>query len=543
METRKAAALWKPSHPDSNPISIYRRHINKKFKQNLENSQDLHRWTVTCPHEFWIDLWDYVGLIPSLPGHITRAYDETKSIRDIPLFFEGVEINYTENVLSNRDPNAIALIGLREGQSLDGEQWTWKQLSENVRKTRSALLRSGVKRGDRVAALMSNSPWTITIFLATATISAVFTSISPEMGASGCIGRLEQVSPRILFADSHQIYKGKRKPMQDKVDEIARNLREMPTVIIVPLLEERYHYTTLPEFLAQSSNNDLLEYLRVPFSEPLVIVYSSGSTGPSKCIVHQHGVILNFKKIAFLHNSLTLNDVVFQYSSTSWILWNIMNGHLSVGATLICYDGSPLYPDPSTMLKILEHHKATYFGTSPRYLLELEMSGIPPSQFDLGALRMVTTTGATLTADQFRWFYRAFPKSIHLSSVAGGTEICSSWLASDPAGPIYAGEMQIPALGHDVDVADSETGESLKQVLMRYGSSNSELTISQTGQAGELICRAPFPSMPVYFWNDPGNKKYHEAYFEKYTHIPVWAQHDWVQFNPSTGGAQIHGRR
>jgi len=216
--------------------------------------------------------------------------------------------------------------------------------------------------------------------------------------------------------------------------------------------------------LALASPADKLEYLRVPFSEPLMILYSSGTTGAPKCIVHQHGVILQLKKIAIIHNSLSAKDIIFQYSSTSWVLWNIMNGHLSVGATLVCYDGSPLYPDPSTKLRILERYRVTYFGTSPRYLLELEMSGIQPSQFDLSALRMVTTTGATLTSDQFRWFYQAFPNTVHLSSIAGGTEICTSWVASDPAGPVYAGEMQMTALGHHVDVADPETGESIKLV-------------------------------------------------------------------------------
>ena len=456
--------LWRPENPETTPISIYRHHINRKFSQSLGNSQDLHRWSVRYPHDFWLDLWDYVGLIPALPRNITKAFDDNASLKDIPPFFKGASINYAENVLSNRDQNAIALVGLREGQGLDGEAWTWGQLTENVRKTRSALLKNGVRKGDRVAALMSNSPWTIAIFLAAASMGAVFTSISPEMGASGCISRLEQISPSILFADSHQTYKGKRMPMQTKIDEIVRSMTLKPKVFIVPLLRERFTYSTLPEMLSMASPSDELQYLRVSFSEPLMILYSSGTTGAPKCIVHQHGVIIQLKKIAILHNSLSSKDIVFQYSSTSWVLWNIMNGHLSVGATVICYDGSPLYPDASTKLRILERYQATYFGTSPRYLLELEMSGIQPSQFNLSALRMVTTTGATLTADQFRWFYRAFPPTVHLSSVAGGTEICTSWLASDPAGPVYAGEIQMPALGHDVDVADPETGESVKLV-------------------------------------------------------------------------------
>lgn len=221
-------------------------------------------------------------------------------------------------------------------------------------------------------------------------------------------------------------------------------------------------------------------------------------------------------------NPLSSGDVWTDVASR-----NIMNGHLSVGATTICYDGSPLYPTPATKLEIIQHFRATYFGTSPRWLLELSKFVYKPSSFDLSSLRMVTTTGATLTPDQFHYFYSFFPKSVHLSSVAGGTEICTSWLASDPAGPVYAGEMQMPALGMDVDVANTETGESVKW----------------SGEAGELVCRTPFPSMPTYFWGDVDGKKYREAYFDRFEELGIWAQHDWIQFNPKTGGAQIHGRR
>jgi acetoacetyl-CoA synthetase len=505
MESPKA--LWKPTNPESAPISIYRRHINRRFNQSLKTSQELHRWSVRHQHEFWIDLWDYVGLIPPLPKAIKRAYDDAKDIREIPTFFDGVCLNYAENVLFNRNPDAIALVGLREGQGLDGEAWSWGVLIENVRIARSALVRTGVNKGDRVAALMSNSPWTIALFLATASIGAVFTSISPEMGASGCISRLDQISPTILFADSHQTYKGKRQSMQTKLEEIVEALNRKLKIVLNPFTDEQFVHQTLPAFLSQSSRQDKLEYERVRFSEPLVILYSSGTTGSPKCIVHHHGLVLNHKKIAILHNSLSSTDVVFQYSSTSWVLWNIMIGHLSVGATLICYDGSPLYPDASTKLRILEHYKATYFGTSPRYLLELEMSGINPSQFDLSALRMVTTTGAALTSDQFRWFYRAFPKTAHLSSVAGGTEICTSWLASDPAGPVYAGEMQLPALGHDVDCADPDTGESVKDVSFpKEVYQQSLIYLSRRENLGSLYADHPSRQCQYIFGMTQGTK-------------------------------------
>ncbi|TID20792.1 acetoacetate-CoA ligase [Venturia nashicola] len=520
--------LWKPTNPEETTISKYRRHINSKFSLDLKTSHDLHAWSVSRPgrHKFWIDLWSYVGLKPDLPTGLEEAFDDGKGIEENPRWFDGVQMNYAENVLEGRDENSIALIGLREGEKLDGEVWTWGDLRENVRKVRSALLALGVGEKDVVGVIMSNSNWTIAIFLATAAIGAVFTSISPDMGTEGCVVRMVQSAPKVMFADSHQTYKARRRSMKEKIGAVVKSLEKKPDVFIVPLAEDAQDFPLLEDFLAKSRKLDALEYARVPFSYPMLILYSSGTSGPPKCLVHQHGIILQLKKIAILHNSLTSKDVIFQYSSTSWVLWNIMNGHLSVGAAMICYDGSPLYPDASTKLRILHHHKCTYFGTSPRYLLELEMSGIKPSEFDLSNLRMVTTTGATLTTDQFGWFYKAFPKSIHLSSVAGGTEICTSWMASDPAGPVYAGEMQMPALGQDVDVGDPETGESIKHL----------------GEAGELICRTPFPSMPIYFFGDDGGKKYREAYFERYDHIKVWAQHDWIQYNPKTGGAQIHGR-
>jgi acetoacetyl-CoA synthetase len=223
---------------------------------------------------------------------------------------------------------------------------------------------------------------------------------------------------------------------------------------------------------------------------------------------------------------LTVDDVVFQYSSTSWVLWNIMIGHLSVGPTLVLYDGSPLWPTPKTMVKIAEHHRVTYWGVSPRYLQELEMSGcIPKNEFDLSSMKMVQTGGSHLGADQYHWFYRAFPPRIHLTSVTGGTDLVTSWIGTDPAGPLYPGEIQLPMLGQDVDVADPITGESTKT----------------TGQHGEFVCRKPFPSMPAFFWGDKDGEKYKSTYFDKFENC--WAQHDWASYNPLTKGWQIHGRR
>ncbi|ETI26012.1 acetoacetate-CoA ligase [Cladophialophora carrionii CBS 160.54] len=578
--------LWTPSDPESTLISQYRHRINHKFSQSLKDSHDLHTWTVRNPHEFWIDLYDYCGIIPPLPKHTKLAYNPNLRLRDVPTFFPGLRLNYAENVLvpnTQRDPHAIALVGLRENGLSNPENITWAELTELVRLTRSAMVRQGIQQGDVIAALMANSIWIIVLFLASASIGAVFTSVSPDLGVPGCVSRFSQVEPKWLFTDTDLALRGTRPSMMGKVLQILRSLprdKPKPKVVFVPTCHKPHLKTnlqyvrpvndaiSLATFLEASRPADKLTYTRMPTDQPLVIVYSSGTTGEPKCIVSPHISILNYKKISLLHNGLTPQSTVFQYSSTSWILWNVMNGHLSVGAKVICYDGGALYPDPSTMLRIIERFRATYWGTSPRYLLELEQSGIldPSSptyqKLDLSSLTLVTCTGATLTTEQFTWFYHPVrgispTRKIHLSSVAGGTDIASSWIATNPAGPVYANEMQLWALGHDCDILDSETGES----------------IAHTGMPGELVCRKPFPSMPCRFWGDTGNKKYMEAYFEKFPisrdgnaesktvskkwswlpgkandkadaleYLDVWAQHDFITRNPKTGGLQILGR-
>ncbi|KAF4473036.1 acetoacetate- ligase [Fusarium albosuccineum] len=400
--------IWQPCvHPDAIPMNQYRKHVNEKFNLDLRNSHDLHKWSISSPQEFWYDLWSYVGLVPDLPAGTTRAYDAAIPMDEIPKFFENSRINYAENVLTQPEvaDDSLALIGLREGQGLEGERWTWATLREQVRKIRSALQRSDVDAGDRVAALISTSNWSIAIFLAAASLGAIFTSIASDLG-----------------------------------------------------------------------------------TEPA--------------------------------------EVLFQYSSPSWVLWNIMVGHLAAGTTLVVYDGSPTFPKPEFMLDIVQRHKVAYWGVSPRYLQQLESRSLAIKQkYDLSSLRMVQTGGSHLAASQYHWFYQVFPSTIHLTSVIGGTDLVTSWIGTDPAGPLYPGEIQLPMLGHDVDVADPVTGESVKHL----------------GVAGEFICRQPFPSMPVFMWGDEGNKRYKASYFERFE-FPCWAQHDWASFNPVTGGSQVHGR-
>ncbi|KAK5126729.1 hypothetical protein LTR85_009663 [Meristemomyces frigidus] len=523
--------LWQPKRAGRTPMDDYRRHVNRRYYENLRTSKDLQRWSVQQPHKFWMDLYGYLGLKPPLPRHLTKAYDDTVPMSSIPPFFPGLRMNYAENAMfANPDPNAIALVGVREGMDLakeDAEQLTWHDFREKVRLTASALRRSGVNQGDRVAALVANSIWAMILFHASASMGAIFTSISPELGLEGCVSRLQQVTPSILFADSDTVYKGKSVSTASKVQQILERLCPKPQTYVVPIASEQTAHPSTHEFLAKANLSEPLTFAPTSFNDPLMICYSSGTTGAPKCIVHRHALIIQLKKIAAIHNSTTPADVILQYSSTSWVVFYVMCGYFACGAKTIVYNGSPMYPDAKQLLRMVEKFKVTYFGSSPRYLLEVEMSkSIPKDEFDLSALRIVYTTGATLSHEQYRWFYKAFPPDVHLCNTAGGTDTATSLIAADPCGPIYAGEMQILGLGMAVDIADPATGDS----------------IMHTGEAGEMIVNKPFPSMPCFFWGDEHNKKYKESYFERFDRIDVWAQHDWLSCNPKTGGLVMHGR-
>ncbi|KAK5084441.1 hypothetical protein LTR05_005517 [Lithohypha guttulata] len=565
-----------------------RQHINEKFGQMLKTSHDLHRWTVENPHDFWIDLYDYTEIIPPLPADIKYAYNPKARFRDVPVWFEGHEMNFAENLLLpnvRRNPHSIALTGLREGELDDPEHITWAQLAEMVRLTRIAMLHHGIQENDVIAALMSNSIWIIVLFLASASIGAIFTSIAPDMGLSGCLSRLAQVTPKLFFADTDYSTRGKRLSLLEKVRDILNGLpsnQAQPTVFFVPTTKRPHTKHTinppipitlgasLDAFLEPALDDGTpLTFTRLPTSHPLVIVYSSGTTGPPKCIVSPHISLLNYRKIAHLHNSLSPESIVFQYSSTSWILWNVMLGHLTVGARLITWDGNPLHPNAGTPLEIIEKYKATYWGASPRYLLELEQQVTSQTlrrTYDLSSLKMVTTTGAPLLPSQMLYFYSPlFPSlrpltSVHLSSIAGGTDIASSWCASDPAGPVHLNEMQMWALGHDCAILNSEpTRKSAKPLwdpTTKLHKPMQKLEYSEARDApGELVCRKPLPSAPSQFWGDDEKKSaYMDAYYNSFPSVidpasgevkeyhDIWAQHDLTTCNLITHGLQILGR-
>lgn len=528
-DNKNSEILWQPwQRSGVTAMDSYRKHINERFGTSLQTTKDLQRWSVDNPHDFWLDLYSYLNLTPALPSAITKAYDDSLPMSSIPAFFSGLDFNYAENVLfANPNPDATALIAVREGQSGD-QRFTWREFREQVRVVASALSRSGIGLGDRVAALVATSPWAVIVYHAAATIGAVFTSISPELGVEGCVSRLQQVTPKILFVDSHAFYNGKVMAMADKVSQISRTLQPQPEIFVIPLSSTiNQEFPGMEEFLQRSEPSDPLSFTRVPFSHPLMICYSSGTTGAPKCIVHQHGSLIQYRKVGSLHNCVSTGDVVLSYSSTSWVVFYSLCGSLAVGATIVLYNGSPLFPDAKQLLRLCAKYGVSNFGASPRLLLEIEMSGtVPKLEFDLSRLKTVQTTGAPLLVEQYRWFYRSFPPSVQISNTAGGTETATAIIAMDPCAPIVAGEMQLLSLGMDVDIADPDTGES----------------IAHTGEDGELIIRKPFPSMPCFFWGDTDGSLYKAAYFQRYTNLDVWAQHDLLRRNPRTGGYIMQGR-
>ena len=337
---------WAPPPGRVTPMDRYREHINDKFHQQLKTTKDFHTWSIENPQYFWCDLYNYIGLVPALPKTTTMAYDHTVPMSSNPPFFPGHTLNYTENaIFANPNPSAIALIGIREGMDIyydTPETLTWAQFREKVRQVASALRRSGIKQSDRVGALVATSNWVIILFHAAAAIGAVFTSISPELGLEGCVSRLQQVTPKILFVDSHAVYKAKAVSTAEKLEQIMRRLSPAPEVFVIPVVPSETTRPTLDDFLQRGRPEDALTFRRVPFNFPLMICYSSGTTGAPKCIVHQHGMIIQLRKISTIHNSLGPKDIVMQYSSTSWVVFYVMCGHFSVGAALVVYNGSPL---------------------------------------------------------------------------------------------------------------------------------------------------------------------------------------------------------
>lgn len=512
--------LWEPSLDLMQNSNIY------GFMNFLEASRglsfgsyaELWNWSVTELESFWGSLWDYFRIKASKPyrmvlqGHMPGVK-----------WFEGAELNYAEHVFRNSSPDHPALIFQSEIRPLT--QISWGSLYKCVSSVAAALRSLGVKPGDRVVGYMPNIPETLTVFLAVASIGAVWSSCSPDFGTRSVIDRFRQIGPKVLFAVDGYQYGGRRFERLDEVSHIQQALGTLAHTVLVP-------YLGVDATPAKASNlllwEDILKeeaalvFQQVPFDHPLWILYSSGTTGLPKALVHGHGgVIVELMKFIGMHLDIKPADRFFWFSTTGWVMWNILQGGLLLGATPILYDGNPVYPGMSTLWELAEKTSMKTLGASAAFLTACMNERMEPGrQYDLSALKSIGSTGSPLPPDAFEWVYKSVKRDLWLCSVSGGTDPCTGFLVSCPLLPVYAGEIQCRGLGVKAEAFD-ERGMSL------------------IDQVGELVITKPMPSMPLFLWNDREGKRYHESYFEMYPGI--WRHGDWIRIT-SRGSAVILGR-
>ncbi|KAF2743518.1 acetyl-CoA synthetase-like protein [Sporormia fimetaria CBS 119925] len=498
-------------------------------------------------------MWDEANLIHS--GSYTQVVDTSAPMETIPHWFQGTHLNYAENILYTADPrdrtkrttvnkedDKVCLTEIREGNT-EVRHMNWGEARHRIARLANVLRAKGVKKGDRVAVVASTSFDTFICFMAICSLGGLFSSSSTDMGTKGILERLLQIRPKYVFVDDAAVYNGKRIDLRGKISEIVAGMKdvsEFEAVVVQPRfpghpadLAGMTGVATLEQFLASEQVDEEMRFERVAFRDPFLIVYSSGTTGVPKCIVHSvGGVLISVTKEGLLHREWSPDNVVLQYTTTGWIMYLASIQSLLAGARSILYDGSPFMPSLTSLLEIVSQQRVTDFGTSPRYLHELQKaSKIPRTLLDLSSLRAVTTTGMVLSDSLFEWFYdTAFPPSVHLKNISGGTDLAGCFGIENPLDPVYVGGCQGPCLGTKIEVYDSTLDESQTGKPV------------QDGEPGELVATASFPNQPVFFWSDSTGEKYQNAYYTRYAAPRVWTHGDFIQRHPVTGQILFLGR-
>ena len=515
--------LWTPDPRQvaASQMVAFRDATNARHGVALKTYRDLHTWSVTHRAEFWDLLWDFAGVIGEKGARLLADGERMPGAH----FFPDARINFAENLLRRRDDEPALIF---RGEDKLERRMTWAELARLVSRLQQALADSGVGKGDRVAAMLPNLPESIALMLATTSLGAIFSSCSPDFGERGVLDRFGQIEPKVFVASDGYWYAGKRIEIADKLKTVAADLPTAAKVVIVSYLGEASAVANkvpraidLDAFLAPFAAK-APTFERLPFDHPIYILFSSGTTGVPKCIVHSAGgVLLQHLKEHKLHCGIRPGERLFYFTTLGWMMWNWLATGLAGEATLCLYDGSPFAPDAGVLFSYAQDEKINVFGTSAKFIDALKKSGLEPQQkFDLSAMRMIASTGSPLAPESFDFVYQSIKPDVHLASISGGTDLAACFVLGDPTSPVWKGEIQAPALGMAVDVW-SEDGRHIE------------------GERGELVCTKAFPSMPVRFWNDPDGKKYRAAYFERFP--DVWCHGDFAEWTPH-GGIIIHGR-
>jgi acetoacetyl-CoA synthetase len=507
--------LWSPSEQfikESN-LSHYMQWLKKNYLVSFDDYHSLWQWSVDNISTFWESLWKYFNILHE--GSYKEVYrDQMPHVA----WFEGVSLNYAEHIFRKANEKYPAIIFKSEQSEV--LEISWKTLTNQVSSLQQFFKQKGIKKGDCIAAYLPCIPEATIGFLATSSLGAIWSSCSPDFGSSAVIDRFAQINPKVLIAADSYSYNGKKFSKTETINELVKAIPSLEQVIVISTgdIEKRFHLwgdvIAIPPLR--------LDFARVPFNHPVWILYSSGTTGLPKAIVHsQGGILLEQLKYGAFHNDFKPGERCFWYTTTGWMMWNYIHGSLLAGGTMVLYDGSPGHPDLNVLWKFIEEASINHFGTSAGFILANLKGNIKPSEnFNLSSLRSIGSTGSTLPPEGFDWIYDHVKKDLWLSSMSGGTDVCSAFVGGNPLWPVYAGEIQCRALGCKIEAFDDE-GKSV------------------VNEEGEMVITQPMPSMPVFFWNDPEYLRYRESYFETYPN--VWRHGDWIKIT-SRHGVIIYGR-
>jgi len=514
--------LWEPSEQRIKGSNMYRfmQNVNQTQGINCTDYNELYQWSVENIEAFWAELWRFAGIKAS--KEYQRVIDDPTRMVGAQWFTES-RLNFAENLLRYRDEETALIF---RGEDTVRRSLTYKELYAATAKVAAALRQAGIVAGDRVVGFMPNMPEAIIAMLAATSIGAIWSSCSPDFGIKGVLDRFGQTRPRILFTADGYYFKGKAIDCLGKILKIIKEIPSIEKTIVVPYTRETPDISNLPgaiNYLDFSSNDaSKIEFAQLPFEHPLYIMYSSGTTGLPKCMVQSAGgVLLHQLKELLLHTDLKRDDTIFYFTTCGWMMWNWLTTSLAVGATLVLFDGNPFHPGPDALWRMAEEEKISVFGTSAGYIAALKNAGVKPGkQFDLSPLKALLSTGSPLSKEDFRFIYQEVKADLQLASISGGSDLNGCFALGNPMGPVYEGELQCRGLAMKVFAYD-ENGTPV------------------VGTQGELVCTAPFPSMPIYFWDDQDGKKYHAAYFEGFP--GAWTHGDFIEVT-ERGGLIMYGR-